>query len=492
MKRQIMKEFVLLIHLLFFLTTCLLGQSGLQQAINAFAKDKQLKHASVSISVLDVESGKSIASHEAQKSLIPASSLKIITTATALAVLGTDFTFKTELQYDGTIDGAGTLNGNLYIKGYGDPTLGASKFEQAMKLEAVMAEMIAAVQKAGIKKVNGMIVGDGSYFDTAVSGRTWPWEDLGNYYGAGAWGLNIHDNMYYLHFQQNVKIGTQPTIKFTDPAIPNFTIINELKSAGKNTGDNAYIYASPFSYTAFVRGTIPVGSKRFTIKGAIPEPPFLAAYLLMKELETNGIATNRIATTQLELKREKVTFRKRTSIKVFESLPLKTIVKETNIKSVNLYCESMLRTIGQKVNGEGSSAAGLKVIYDYWSKKGLKTEGFFMEDGSGLSIRNGVSGFHLASIMRLITKDKTLFDPFYASLPDAGKTGALKHMFKGTVAIGKLKAKSGGMSRVRSYVGYARSKSGKLLAFSIIANNFEGSSSTIRKKMEKVMLAMCE
>lgn len=492
MKRQIMKQFVLLIPQLFLLSTYLVGQGGLQQAINTFAKDDQFTHASVGISVIEVESGKQIASHEAQKSLLPASSLKVVTTASALAILGEDFTFKTELQYDGTIDDSGTLKGNLYVKGYGDPTLGSSKFDAAMKLDAVMTTLVAAVQKVGIKKIDGMIVGDASYFDSAVSGRTWPWEDMGNYYGAGAWGLNIHDNLYYLHFQQNAKLGVQPKIKFTDPAIPNFTLINEIRSAGKNTGDNAYIFAAPFSYTAFVRGTIPIGSKTFTIKGAIPEPPFLVAHLLMKELEVKGVLTNRIATTQLELEREGYAEKKRTTIKTINSLPLKTIVKETNLKSVNLYCESMLRAIGQKVAGIGSSEEGLKAIYDFWSKKGLKTAGFFMEDGSGLSIRNSVASFHLASIMRLVAKDKTLYDSFYTSLPDAGKTGSLKYMFKGTAAIGKLKAKSGGMSRVRSYTGYARSKSGTLLAFSIIANNFEGSSSTVRKKMEKVMLSMCE
>jgi len=487
-----MNRIVYSIIIFLFLFGNTFAQSPLSSAVKQLADSEMLKYGDVSIAIIDVESGKTVASHRPNTGLTPASSLKVVTTATALALLGENYRFETTIEYDGAIDATGILNGNLYIKGHGDPVLGSDLYEDTPDLDALMQAFVGAIQKAGINKINGRIVGDGSYYETAVSGRSWLWEDLGNYYGSGAWGLNIHENLYYLYFQQSPKLGATPKIVRTTPAIPNLLLMNEIKSAGKGTGDNAYIFGSPFSYTRFIRGTIPIGSKEFKIKGSIPDPPFFAAHCLMKNLESNGVVTNKLATSQLELEREGNTKKTRKLIYTHQSPTLKDIVIVANQKSVNLYCESLLRAIGKKKSNEGSVKAGLDAIYDFWKARGVNVEGFFMEDGSGLSVRNSVSAHHLASIMRKIAKDKNLYDTFNMSLAVGGQSGTLKRMFKGTVGEGNVRAKSGGMTRVRSYTGYARSKSGKLLAFCMIANNFTGESSTMRKKMEKLMIAMCQ
>ncbi len=486
-----MNRFVFLFFSFLLIGEFLSAQSSLQKAVNTFAAAKQMQHGSISVSVIDIESGKLLASVNPYRSLTPASSLKVVTTATALAVLGKDYRFKTSLEYDGEIDENGVLKGNLYIKGFGDPTLGSDHYGDPPDLEALMKIFVDAIRQQGIKRIEGRIIGDASAFDTAVNGRGWLWEDLGNYYASGAWGLNIHDNRYYLDFQQTAKLGGQPEIIKTDPPIPNLFLINEVKAAGAKSGDNAYIYGAPYSYTRFVRGTIPVGKSTFTIKGSIPDPPFFAAHCLTQALAKEGIMTSLPATSQFELDRNKQSVaEKRASFYTHNSPDLTAIVKETNHKSINLYCESMLKTIGLERKGEGSTVAGMEVLTDFWSAKGLDTEGFFMEDGSGLSPRNGVSSYQLAKIMQLIAKDKALYASFEKSLPLAGRTGSMKWLLKGTVAEGVLRAKSGGMQRVRSYTGYARSKSGRLLAFSMIANNFTGESGGVRKKMERLMLAI--
>ena len=486
-----MRSIVLYSLLFLFFLPNLFSQASLNQAIKGLANIDAMKHASMSVSVIDVESGKMIASYDPDRNLLPASSLKIVTTSMALEVLGENFKFKTELQYDGEIDADGTLNGNLYIKGYGDPTIGSHHFEAATKMGEVLTQFRTAITKVGIKKITGKIIGDASYFETGVEGRSWSYEDLGNYYGTGAWGLNFHENLYFIGFRQNTKLGSQPKIEEIEPEIPNLLLVNELKLAKAGSGDNAYIFGSAYNYTRFIRGTIPVGSKLFKVKGSIPDPPFFFAYSLMKELEANGIETSKMATSQFQQNLEEEKRSDRTTFFTFESPSLKEIVKETNLKSVNLYCESLLRTIGKKEKGEGSDVAGLKVIYERLKSRGMDTKGFFMEDGSGLSIRNAISSSHLANIMRYIAKDEKIFSAFDASLPKAAKSGALKYLLKGTIAEGRLRAKSGGMSRVRSYTGFAKTKSGKLLAFSIIANDFTGKSSVIRNKMEKIMLEIC-
>jgi serine-type D-Ala-D-Ala carboxypeptidase/endopeptidase (penicillin-binding protein 4) len=486
-----MYRFVFFFPLIFFFNISV-AQTRLQSAIDKLAADPALKAQGFSMTVMEAESGKIIAQHQKDRGLIPASSLKVVVTSTALSILGDDFKFKTELQYDGNLDAAGVLNGNLYIKGFGDPTLGSDQFDKTAPLDQLMEEFVAAIQAKGIKRINGKIIGDASFFDTQVDGRTWLWEDLGNYYGAGAWGLSIHENKYFLTFKRNTKPGDSPQIEKVEPYIPNLLHINEVVQADKNADDEAYIFGSVYNYTRFIRGTIPSGKTSFTIKGAIPDPPFFAAYYLMKKLEASQIQTNKEATSLFELEQAGFKSKARNVLHTHYSPDLVDIVGITNLKSINLYCEAMLRYLGKSKKGEGNAVAGIEVIIDYLKNKGFDAEYFFIEDGSGLSAFNTVSSFQLATIMRLIANDKPLYASFRPSLPIAGKSGGLKYMFQGTSAKGRIWAKTGGMKRVRSYTGYAESKTGKLLTFSIICNHFTGESSEMRKKMEKVMLAMVE
>ncbi len=475
------------------LQNALLAQSQIDQAIKALVDLPALAHGSVGVAVLDVESGKLMAGHDPHRSLTPASSLKVVTTGAALATLGPDFRFETWLQYDGHIDREGTLHGNLYLTGRGDPTLGSANMEGVPNLSEVMQLFCLEIQQAGIRKIDGLIVGDGSYFGTQGTSRTWAYEDLGNYYGAGAFGLNIQENLFFLRLQQKPRLGSQPGIAAIEPTIPNYLLINELSSAGKGTGDNAYIFGSPHTYTCFLRGTIPVGTGTFTIKGSIPDPAFMAAHLLLEALEKKGIATNKQATTQLELTLEDQTnTRDRKTIYTHYSPTLKAIVKETNLKSVNLFCEALLRMMGKRKNGDGSPEEGRKVMLDFWKIKGLDTSGFFVEDGSGLSPYNAVSAHHLATVMRLIARDEELLASFYDSLPIAGKSAALKHRLKGTRAANNLRAKSGGLNRVRSYTGIVQNTAGKQLTFSVIVNNFQGGSGKVLNKMEQFMKSLAD
>ncbi len=485
MSRIVSSLFILL------LSIPLNAQSSLQKAIDRLAADPVLKSGGLSMTVMDVKTGEVLASHQKDHGLAPASSLKVITTGVAMDVLGADFRFKTELQYDGEIDGEGTLNGNIYIKGFGDPTLGSDHFGKTKPLNPLMQDFVKALQKTGIKRINGMVIGDASFFGTQVDGRTWSWEDMGNYYGAGAWGLNIRDNRYHLTFRQQSQLGAIPTIEKIEPEIPNLLHINEVRSAEKGSGDNAYIFGSVYNYTRFLRGTIPVGTGPFEIKGSIPDPPFFAAYSLLAASERAGLQSNKKATSLLELQRTS-DFQsiERKVIYTHYSPTLKEIVSITNMKSINMYCEALLRYLGKSQKGEGTAEAGLEVIDEYLEQKGVDRNGFFMEDGSGLSAFNVVSSYQFASYMRAIALNKELYADFRPSLPVATKSGSLRYMFKGTAAAGKIRAKSGGLKRVRSYTGYVETNSGQLLSFSIICNRFSGESIDLRRKMEKAMLPM--
>ncbi len=465
--------------------------AAVDDAIVRLATDSVLLHGQLGVAVMDVETGALIAARAAQTSLVPASNLKILTTGAALGVLGENYTYRTELAYDGTLQTDGTLDGNLYIKGYGDPTLGSPDMDSVLRLPQVLDTFCSAIRQAGIKKINGAVVGDGTIFEAATAVRTWLIEDVGNAYGAGPSGLNLNDNSFLLTFGAGLPAGSTPPVMQTAPEAPGLQFVNTVRSAAIND-DESYILSVPYSPRAYLLGKIPARLTAFTVGGSLPDPPFFAAWQIRRRLiDSFNITVRDSATTMWKKMDHGDPLPPPKTIFSFRSPPLKSIVRMTNLESVNLYAETMLRTLAFEQTGEGTNDGGVQAVLHFWKQKGLDTVGLFMKDGSGLSPNNGVAPYQLVDALRLIARDSAVFPAFYASLPQAGVSGTLKNMFKGTAAIGRLCAKSGTISRVKCYSGYVTGKSGKLYAFSVMANNFTGTSSVMRKKLEVFMVELC-
>lgn len=455
-------------------------------AVQKLASDSVLQRGQTGIVVMDALTGEILAAHQPKMSVIPASNMKIVTTAAALSILGADYRFRTELQHDGIVRDS-VLYGNVFIKGYGDPTLASPLFDSIPTMAVVLDSFVLKIKALGIKKIVGKIVGDGSAFEPMTAVPTWLWEDLGNYYGVGPSGLNFHENLYDLNFLQNPYIGSPPSVLNTSPQVPDFQLVNEVKSA-KGGGDDAYIYSTPYAAIGTVAGKIPAGDKTFSISGALPDPPYFTAWHLRKRLIDSGLDVTDSATTQLRLEQKSAILKPRQTFFTWFSPTLATIVKRTNLESVNLYCEAFVRTVGLQKTGVGSNDAGTAEIVRFWQSKGVDTEGAFMQDGSGLSPRNGITALQLASILQIMATDSVLFTPFYASLPEAGKTGTMKGMFKNNYAAQqRIRAKSGTITRVKSYSGYVTTTEGRLLVFSAVCNNFTCSQRDIRLKLERFM-----
>lgn len=462
------------------LSSLLYSQSTLQQAVDALARSPELRHAGFGVCVLDVESGALVAGHDPDRSLTPASTLKVLTTASALAVLGADYRYPTELQIDGMVGDGGRLSGNLYLRGSGDPTLGSGEMEGTPGLEDLMERFRLAVQQRGIKHIDGHVVGDGTALPTGVKVPSWQWNDLGNYYAAGSWGLNLHENLYYLRFQQNGSIGAIPSIAHVHPEVPGLTFHNEVKTAGRNTGDNAYIYGGPYTTLRYLRGTIPAGSGLFSIKGSLPDPPLFAAHHMAGELEKVGIRSEKGPVSHLDLLRRGYGNPRRTTLMTHYSPPLRDIVARANGRSVNLYCESLLRTLGMTKKQEGTLKNGLRAVAEEWQARGVSFDGVRLYDGSGLSSRNVLTARFLATVLLKTARDPRIFQPLYDSLPDRSNGN------------GSVRAKSGTLGHVRAYAGYARDRSGRLLSFALIANNFDGSGGAMRRRLQQLMLLMAK
>ena len=463
----------IIITVLFFCCSYIFGQS-VQSSIDAMVRMPALKHASVSIHVQDMQDGKTIASHDKDLSLIPASSLKLITTGVALEKLGADYRYETKILID---------NQNVYFIGSGDPTLGAPKSDYTDTTPTLMLKLADAVAKTGTSQFSGGVLAISDIFDTAPVGDSWPYYDLGNYYASGVWGLNIRENYYDLFLDQNPKKGAPPTCCGTDPEIPGLRFVNELTSGSSTSGDNAYIYGGPYGYQKFIRGSIPSGSSTFKIKGSMPEPPLVAAQLLQNALKERNIDVAQAAAYTFQ----SPSLSQAKQVAMHRSPSLKDIITETNRKSINLYAEALLKTIAVEENGKpGSTKNGINTIYNHLQSKGISTDGLYMVDGSGMSPRNGISSSQFTAFLSSMYSQTSLYPVYKNSLAIIGRQGTLQYMMKNSPIAGHLYGKSGSMERVRSYTGYIETQSGRTIAFSVIINNYAGKSRPVVREIEKI------
>ena len=440
--------------------------------INNFIKAGNLKHANIGIKVVEIPSGKTVHSYNEQLSLCPASCMKLVSSAAALELLGADYTYKTVLFTDGTINAQGVLQGDIYIKGVGDPTLGSAFIDK--NPNAFLEQWTADIRKAGIKSINGRIIAlDGLFGYEGVS-SWWLWADMGNYYAPGIYGLSVFDNTYHLNLKSG-KAGTHPEILGWEPSSLGLKFENNLKAAANNI-DSAYIYGQPFDPERRIFGTIPQNKTVFTIKGDIPDPGLFLASHLTETLKKAGISVSgKASTARIEKKHapdEKKLLSQTTSP------DLKKIIQVINFRSNNHYAEHLFKKIGSE-----------NKVKELWKTKALDTDALFMYDGSGLSPSNAVSVDFITDLLVYMATKSKYSEAFYQSLPRAGKEGTVLSFLKNTSLEGVSRMKSGSMEGVYSYSGYV-DKNGKRYAFSVIVNKFNGPRSGVRSQIEKLLISL--
>lgn len=445
-----------------------------------------LKHGTWSICALDAETGEILLDINSHLTLTPASNMKLITSAAALDILGADTRFHTYLEYDGRIDN-GRLNGNLYIRGEGDPTLASPEMPEVIQIDSLFAVWLNALHQKGIKEITGDLIADISYFDDRYIPDDWSWGDMGNYYGPVSSSLCINENSYKLYFKSPAQKYVRAEVLYTDPEIPGISFKNFMLTGNVRSGAQAYIYGAPEQNTRFLHGYIPSGRSRFFIEGSIPDPALFMIQRLNSELSREGISIKgRIYKKRFWQASE------RHNLMTIASPPLEKIVYRLNKRSNNLFAEQLLKILGKVKTGTGSVKKGIEVI-NYWIEdKELPGDGVYIEDGSGLARSNGCTTFFFAQLLKKM-KLSPGYEAFFNSLSVAGDPedeGTLKSLCAGTVAAGKVHVKSGLMQRVRSHSGYLFTSGNKCICFSMIANNFSGSYRTIDSLHEKIMVAL--
>ncbi|WP_266366830.1 D-alanyl-D-alanine carboxypeptidase/D-alanyl-D-alanine endopeptidase [Tellurirhabdus rosea] len=455
-----------------------------------------VRHGTVGFSLRRAGDGQPLAELNAVQSLAPASTQKLVTTATALAVLGEGYSYQTFLEYDGAIRDS-VLTGNLFIRGTGDPSLGSSRFAGFADQNTLLRNWLDALRQAGIRRIEGSLVGDATAVQALPVPGTWSWDDMGNYYGAGVFGLNFNENLYRVIFQPARTVSQPARILRTEPAAPYLQLRNRVRTGPAGSGDEVIIYNAPYSSQVFLEGTVPAGVASFAVRGSLPDPAYAAAQQLHDHLTKSGIVVTggplSIGPGSV-LTSEPAAFPgKRTALHVHSSPVLSELTRQTNFQSINLYAEALLQAVGTHLAKrplETSEAA--QEVVRFWQRKGIDLGGFRMRDGSGLSTSGALTTSGLSAILAAMSREKS-FGAFYESIPVVGESGTVRSLARRTSAAGNVRAKSGTIEGVRAYAGYATSRSGELLAFSVIVSKYEsGTLNAVMPYLERLMVLMTE
>lgn len=456
-----------------------------QEIMEGISEQPEIKNALWGISVRDTKTGEIILERSQKTNLVPASTLKLFVTAAAMDILGPEKRFRTELYYSGKIHD-GVLAGNVLIRGGGDPSLGSEMLKNAVPSSEVFAKWLKALNKKGIRKIEGAVIADSTLFDAYQPG-SWAWEDIGNYYAAAPSALTIRDNLYRIYFDASDKLGGPAMLLRTEPLVNGLMLESNVTTAEKGTGDNVYVYSFPDTDKAIARGTIPLGAKDFVVKGALPEPALTAAAEFTEYLRKNGVPVSADPVNGVYEKAYK-------KIAEYEGVPLKDIAHITNKRSFNLYAELLLRQLSAaRGDNPATGGGGIVAIKDFLRKNGVDTSELKMADACGLSRINLINADAFTSMLAAVSKKK-YFDDYTETMVYPGDPEAFGHIkrFGKKIPADSLRIKSGSLNGVRSYAGYLKTKSGRLFAFAFIMNNYAGSASKMDSYQEQMITAIYE
>ena len=478
------------------LLLCLgLQAQTLQQKVDQAVTKEPLKGAVVGVMVQDA-AGHVLASREAGRRLVPASNLKLVTTGTALHALGPDFRFETGIGYTGTVED-GTLHGDVYIIGGGDPTLGVTD-TVAVKPDALFWRWKSMLKDAGISRIDGRIIGDGRAYEGHLENTTWGYDDTGTYYGAGCNALSYYENAVdYLVSAGVADAPVNVTQRFPDTPWMHFT--NRTATGPKGTGNSLYLYTTDLAPYAEMRGTYSIDRKPKVEHFANKYGALTCAYYFWQNLRDTGWD---ISGGYADIDRsgyvrgaDFVPAYKAGTPQVLgqsASPTLAKIVRQTNVLSDNFYAEAIFRQMGEKASGIAVYDSCRVAVYDVLENL-MESDlaGIRLEDGSGLSRLNTASPAFLVSFLRSMTRSRG-FDAFLASLPQPGE-GTLNTLLPKLPADQKarIRVKSGSMDGVLCYSGFILDEQGKpARIFSLMVNGATAKTAVLRETLGSLIEAM--
>jgi serine-type D-Ala-D-Ala carboxypeptidase/endopeptidase (penicillin-binding protein 4) len=462
----------------------------LQTRIAEILRKPELAPAMVVVKVASLDTGRVLFEENAHKLVRPASNMKLYTVAAALDRLTPEFRFATSVYAFARPDAAGLVRGGLTIYGRGDPSL-AARFNNGDYFKGIN-DLAARIAAAGVKRIEGDLVGDESYFTGPRYGSGWEWEDLTWYYGAEVSSLTINDNALDLFVKPGSQVGA-PAVITTGPPDPLLTIVNHVATGPKGAKREISVYRGLGENTIEVSGILPLDDRGYVGGVAISHPALLFVHLLRDALARQGIPVTGRVRTESVTNRETVgmgadgqsvthvkimPLRPTLEIATLQSPPLSVVAAQTLKPSQNLYTELILRSLGKTTesspplaNTRTSEDEGREVVKAFLKEAGLIPETLVLSDGSGLSRNDMITAEATVQLLTYMSKHKHAV-VWRDALPIAGVDGTLRNRMKGTVAENNLRAKTGSLSSAASLSGYVTSAAGENLVFSIMVNNY--------------------
>ena len=452
---------------------------GLARKIDALLDSKRYRRASWGVDVRYVDGGAVLYSRDPLKYFIPASNVKVFTTAAVLDRLGPNFRFETRLGYEGQLQENGVLNGDLVLIGGGDPGL-ANNLDSGPIFQH-LDNLAREVERAGIRLIQGDVVGDDSFFSYAPHGRGWNKKDLEYHYAPRVSALSFYDNLLNLVARPGRRTG-QPIRLASYPSNSLFQLVNMGTTVADGPQATGYLYRSLGNHKAVIGGQIPVNSPGWTRRITMEDPALYTATILRDRIRKRGIRVGGSVRSRHTAPTDGVETQE---IYVHESPPLIEVIFRVNRESHNLYAEILLRTLGAVVKGRGSDSGGLEVVYELLREAGVPLRLTDLQDGSGLSEQNLITPRAQSMLLKHVT-GKSFFPFFLGSLPVAGRNGTLRGRMGGTPAANRVFAKTGTLSNAITLGGYVQSRSSELLAFSILVNDHRFGHYNARRGIDQI------
>ncbi len=443
--------------------------------------------------IVDAESGETLYEQNPDKYFVPASNMKLFTTALALAKLGPEYRFRTTLETTGTISSEGVLAGDVVLVGRGDPNLSNRKFPYDLKEEfegppeKVLVELVDGLAAKGVKEISGDVIGDDSYFPRERYPNGWEIDDMVWEYGAAISAIVVDDNTVALTLSPGEQAGS-PVQAVVVPGTPDFTVKNEVITSAAEVKSDLTLTREPGANLVVVKGTLPARSTPRKLVLAIEEPAQHAAATMKRLLEERGVNVGGVARARHDYggaASDPLVLAEHVSV------PLRDAVKLIDKISQNLHTEMLLRTVARQ-NGVWAAPEDLvKVPAAFYAEAGIAVDDVIQTDASGLSRHDLVTPRAIVTLLRFAEK-QTWFGPYYASLPVAGVDGTLEDRMKNTLAAGRIHAKTGTVEHVRTLSGFADTPGGRRLIFSFLSNNQAGKNHETADALAGLCVAMLE
>jgi D-alanyl-D-alanine carboxypeptidase/D-alanyl-D-alanine-endopeptidase (penicillin-binding protein 4) len=426
--------------------------------------------------------GESLYRSNAFRLLTPASNQKVMTAAAAAERLGWDFRYTTRIYATGPIDSNGAVNGDLVVVGNGDPTINPRHPDRW----AIFDEWARQLAARGVRQVNGYLIGDDNAFEEPGWAPGWSWDDLAFGYGAAATALQYNENQVELVIGPGLEVGSRGIITVS-PSGSGITIDHRVTTAAAGQPNRITLHRTPGSELLTVSGEVALGSAPITEYGSVDNPTQVYLNAMRVAFHRHGVNIER---TPLDIDGVRMLpdLTKATLLIEDHSPPLAEIIDVTLKWSRNIYAETMLRTMAAEA--AGTTSAGLEALEETMNDWGVFRDYFLARDGSGLSRYDYVSADALTWVLTHLWRDPKHAEPYRAALPLFGVNGNVANRLKDTPASGRVWAKTGSMSQVRSLSGYVVTSSGEPLVFAFIVNGFRVPAREIDAAIDKALLRL--